>query len=171
MPLLLRMRRSTSNLTLRTPVSRNSKQSASSCGPRSTPYASNTSQTRTAATTTAELKAKTELLTVIADAVRESLSEPERVAFGARIVHRLGRACGEFVSRFTDFGSLFNASTKRDDDLQEIISMAQPNSRGTAVVVARGTLQARGVPVIGPSYTGGSSRFKDEFNGEYATEL
>lgn len=111
----------------------------------------------------ADLAAQVELLTAAAETVRQALSHPERINFAAILITKHGRKAQAFVNQFTDFNALYLANSRTDDQLQETIQAAVVGSRGDAVLTARAVLQARGVPVIESSYTGGSSRFKDEF--------
>ncbi|MGA9156520.1 MAG: hypothetical protein WB249_07005 [Candidatus Sulfotelmatobacter sp.] len=98
----------------------------------------------------ADLKLKDEMLAAVVEAVKSSLSHPQRINFAAVVVARCGRACQSFLSQVTDFSLIWWASQKRDDELQEVISLAQPNARGDGVLVSRAVLAARNVPVVGP---------------------
>jgi hypothetical protein len=100
----------------------------------------------------ADNAAKGELLAAISPAV-SSLPHVERVNFGAVLVKQLGRASGvqAFVSQITDFSILWLYSQKSNDELQEIIAAAFKDSQGSAVIAAKATLGARGVPISPPA--------------------
>lgn len=108
----------------------------------------------------ADLKLKDDILNAIAEAVKSSLSHPQRINFAAVLVTKYGRACQSFLNQVTDFSLIWCASQKRDEELQEIISLAQPNARGDGCLVSRALLAARGVPVVGPQQ---KPHFKNEF--------
>lgn len=98
----------------------------------------------------ADNAAKGELLAAIATAITTLGVQRE---LGAMLVKRLGRASGvqAFVSSFTDFSILWLYSQKSDDELQEIIAAAFRDSQGSAVIAAKATLGARGVPIVPPT--------------------
>lgn len=108
----------------------------------------------------ADLKLKDEMLAAVASAVTTVLSHPQRINFAAVLVTKYGRACQSFLNQVTDFSLIWCASQKRDEELQELISLAQPNARGDGCLVSRALLAARGVPVVGPQQ---KPHFKNEF--------
>lgn len=93
-----------------------------------------------------------ELLKAVASALNSSLSHVQRIELGAVIVKQRGKASQIAVSLFTDFSSLYTASQKRDSELQGTIASARDgvNSQGSAVIVAKATLEARGVGIVAP---------------------
>jgi hypothetical protein len=91
-----------------------------------------------------------DLIQNAAQAIRENVEEPTRLKMAAVLVKKMGRNAQPFVSDIVDFASVYAASTRTDDELQSTIDSAFVGSRGAAVLVARATLAARGVPVIGP---------------------
>lgn len=104
-----------------------------------------------------------DLLQNAAQEIRANCEEPTRLKIAAVLVKKMGRDAQPFVSDIVDFASIYAASTRTDDELQDVIDSAFVGSRGSAVLVARATLAARGIEYTGPSYTGGGSKFRDEF--------
>jgi hypothetical protein len=104
-----------------------------------------------------------DLLQNTAQAIRENVEEPTRLRIAAALCKRMGKGAQPLVSDITDWASVYRASMETDDALVAVIDAAQPGSRGQAVLGARATLAARGIEYTGPSYTGGGSKFRNEF--------
>jgi hypothetical protein len=99
--------------------------------------------------------------------IQANVEEPTRLRIAAALVKRMGRGAQPFVSEICDFASVFTASQRSDDELQEVIDLAAPGARGMALQVAKATLASRGLEYTGPR----KPVYRNEFDGEYLEEL
>lgn len=86
-----------------------------------------------------------DLIENAAAAVRQIVNESDRLRIAAILIKRMDRACHAF--EICEFASSYAFSKKKDSDLEDIISQAAPDAKGSAIQLAKATLSARGVPI------------------------
>jgi hypothetical protein len=107
--------------------------------------------------------AKDDLIQNAAQAVKQVVSEPDRLRVAALLVRKMGKASQPFVSDIVDFASVYSASARTDDELEQVLTQAAVGARGFGIQVATATLFARGayVPEVGSEYA--KPVFRNEF--------
>ena len=93
---------------------------------------------------------KDDLIQNAGQVVKQVVSEPDRLKVAALLVKRSGRLSQPFVSEIADFASVYTASQRSDDELQDVISQAAPGAYGSNILLSKAVLAARGVAVTGP---------------------
>jgi len=100
---------------------------------------------------------QTNLLINTGQAVKQIVSEPDRLRIAAVLCRRSGRGAQSMISEMgVDFASIYMASQESSETLTARIDAASPEGqRGAAVLVAKSTLAARGQDYVyvGPRST------------------